>query len=200
MNPFTLPPEIIAIILSNVSLKDLVRIERTSKKIQSFCLWEIGRRIKAGSSIDAWAILIHLGQTKAIPTRFDPKSKMVYYSVPMDPIEIHAMFDHRRQIPCFVFCKESSQGQPISDSANQDDFNITVEQGMVEGKTVEVDVKGKLCQIHAALTRVPTPLSSPTIEKTNQETMDVQPIAPSPLTYIVKVTEMCLPLSHLSAH
>lgn len=55
-----LPSEILTEILSYLSIKDLVRIERTCKLLQSYALSEIERRIRRGSSKDEWGILVSM--------------------------------------------------------------------------------------------------------------------------------------------
>ncbi len=53
-----LPAEIILNIFNHLSLKDLVRIERSCKRLQSCALSEIEKRIRKGSSKDEWGILV----------------------------------------------------------------------------------------------------------------------------------------------
>lgn len=54
-----LPTEIYSHILSYMSIKDLVRLERTCRLFQSFALCEIERRlIHSGSTSDEWGILV----------------------------------------------------------------------------------------------------------------------------------------------
>lgn len=54
-----LPTEIYSNILSYMSIKDLVRLERTCRLFQSFALCEIERRlIHSGSTSDEWGILV----------------------------------------------------------------------------------------------------------------------------------------------
>lgn len=55
-----LPSEILTEILSYLSIKDLVRIERTCKLLQCYALSEIERRIRRGSSKDEWGILVSM--------------------------------------------------------------------------------------------------------------------------------------------
>ncbi|KAI7864575.1 hypothetical protein BDF14DRAFT_1833058 [Spinellus fusiger] len=210
----SLPPEIIAHVLHYLPIKDIVLIEQVCKQLQSLSLWEIGRRIQCYDAsmehwMEHWNVLVskvHSGQTKAIPTHFDPKSKQVYYSIPMDPIEINTMFDHKRLIHCSVFNNnnEPSSSTPPPPSPTQDGFTLTVEQGMVEGKTVEVEARGEVCEVHAALTRLPTLSHSALMGDPKALLLRGQPplipLAPSPYTYKVKVTEMRLPLSHVSVH
>lgn len=121
----------------------------------------------------------------------------------MDPVKIKTMFDHRRPIHCSLLRKNS-----IKKSANiryqsysEKGFIITVEKGMQEGKTLQLDVKNELCQVHASLTRLPSGVNN--IHHTKEDSLlkDPQPIksmAPSPLTYTLQITELCLPLSTIA--
>ncbi|KAG0173140.1 hypothetical protein DFQ30_008812 [Apophysomyces sp. BC1015] len=176
-----LPTEIIIAIIENLSFKDLARMERSCRSFQSLILWEIDRRIKK-IKYDDWRIVVHLGHTKAVPIRFDPETKKIFYAITMQPIHISAMFDHGRRIHCSIF-REGLR----SKHCTQDGFVITVEEGMIQGKTVEMDVKGKSCEIHAALTR----------EKNHQQ-QQLRSLAPSICSYTVQVTELRLPLSTMA--
>jgi len=125
----------------------------------------------------------------------------------MDPVKVKTMFDHRRSIHCSLLRKKTSKFQ----SYNQNGFIITVEKGMEEGKTLELDINNEACQVHAALTRLPssvspvnTVLESPLCDgqALKKETLQPQPIktmAPLPLTYTLQITELSLPLSTLAA-
>ncbi|GAN11015.1 hypothetical protein MAM1_0450d10567 [Mucor ambiguus] len=200
-----LPAEIITNILSYMSMTDLVRIERTCRLLQSFSLCEIEKRIIKSS--DEWGILIHLGQVSAKPIGFDAKSKKAYYSVLMDPVKVKTMFDHRRSIHCSLLRKKTSKFQSYS----QNGFIITVEKGMEEGKTLELDIKNEACQVHAALTRLPssvspvnTTLESPLCDgqaskKESLQSQAIKTMAPQPLTYTLQITELSLPLSTFAA-
>lgn len=220
---YLLPAEIITNILSYMSMTDLVRIERTCRLFQSFSLCEIEKRIIKSS--DEWGILvsyytcdnqrhtlnqcaqIHLGQVSAKPVGFDAKSKKAYYSVLMDPVKIKTMFDHRRPIHCSLLRKKTSKFQSYS----QNGFIITVEKGMEEGKTLELDINNEACQVHAALTRLPssvspvnTTLESPlcdgqALKKESLQSQPIKTMAPLPLTYTLQITELSLPLSTLAA-
>ncbi|KAK4510953.1 uncharacterized protein ATC70_000062 [Mucor velutinosus] len=202
---YLLPAEIITNILSYMSMTDLVRIERTCRLFQSFSLCEIEKRIIKSS--DEWGILIHLGQVSAKPIGFDAKSKRAYYSVLMDPVKVKTMFDHRRPIHCSLLRKKTSKFQSYS----QNGFIITVEKGMEEGKTLELDINNEACQVHAALTRLPSSVSpiNTTLEASlcngqalKKQSLQLPPIktmAPQPLTYTLQITELSLPLSTLAA-
>lgn len=72
---------------------------------------------------------------------------------------------------------------------------------MQEGKTLQLDVKNELCQVHASLSRLPSGVNN--IHHTKEDSLlkDPQPIksmAPSPLTYTLQITELCLPLSTIA--
>ncbi|KAG0174700.1 hypothetical protein DFQ28_007573 [Apophysomyces sp. BC1034] len=200
-----LPPEIITIVLEHLPLKDLVRAERTSKLIQAFCLREIQRRITTGPLKDDFGVMVHLGQTTAQPLRFDPKTKQVYYSVPMNPVEIRAMFDHGRQIHCSLLRRKTAAVAAAAKASQttvptkkpkyliHDGFSIKFEKGMIEGETVQVSIKSQLCQVEAALTRL-AQLPSP-----EQDSKKKLCLAPQPLTYTLQLTEMRLPLSTIAA-
>ncbi|KAI8063715.1 uncharacterized protein B0P05DRAFT_555400 [Gilbertella persicaria] len=196
------PTEIISNILSYMSIKDLTKLERTSRLFQAFTLNEIENRIiKSGK--DEWGILIHLGQVSAKPLRFDPKTKKTYYSILMDPVKIKTMFDHRRSVHCSLLKKNKTTK---FQSFNEKGFIITVEKGMQEGKTLELNIKNEACQVHAALTRLPS-----SSVNTNDQALCgkqeikkeiVQPIksmAPAPLLYTLQITELSLPLSTIAA-
>ncbi|KAI7871857.1 hypothetical protein BDF14DRAFT_1718364 [Spinellus fusiger] len=185
INFFVLPLELISIVMQHLPLKDLVRIERTSKLIQNFCLYEIQRRIISQPDNQKWSLMVHLGQTIALPYRFDTKTKTISYSVPMDPVHINTMFDHRRQIHCSLL-----QSTPKSKCNLIEDFSITIEKGMVEGNAENIDIPGKLCRFEASLTRLATP---PREENDSKKLL----LAPPPLTYTIQVTQMHLPLSTL---
>ncbi|KAI9009954.1 hypothetical protein CLU79DRAFT_774697 [Phycomyces nitens] len=179
-----LPHEIISIVMTHLPLKDLVRIERTSKLIQDFCLEEIERRMSSGSTANQWGLMIHLGQTIAAPSQFDPKTKTVSYSVPMDPVHINTMFDHRRQIHCSLLKRIPSS----TDYDLCEPFVISIQKGMTQGSTQDVDIQGKLCHVQASITRLPTP------ENSDKKLL----LAPAPLTYAIQVSQMRLPLSTLA--
>ncbi|ORZ09503.1 hypothetical protein BCR42DRAFT_423543 [Absidia repens] len=165
------PSEITQIILEHLPIRDLIRAERTSKLLQLFCLSEIERRIKTGSLKDEFGVLIHLGQAQARPLQFDPITKTVQYSIPMDPITINTMYDHRRNIQCSLLRKQHKLDSVVSTTKkinylSQHGFTIPVEKGMTEGKTVQIS---KLS------------------------------LAPIPLSYSLQVTSMRLPLSTIAA-
>ncbi|KAL0074007.1 hypothetical protein J3Q64DRAFT_1734637 [Phycomyces blakesleeanus] len=184
-----LPHEIISIVMNHLPLKDLVRIERTSKLIQDFCLEEIEHRMSSGSAAQEWGLMIHLGQTIASPSQFDPKTKTIAYSVPMDPVNINTMFDHRRQIHCSLLRRiPSTPNYNLSEP-----FVITIQKGMAEGHTEQLDIQGKLCQVQASITRLVTPSQEGQDDK-NKKLI----LAPAPLTYALQVTQMRLPLSTLA--
>ncbi|KAF7725990.1 hypothetical protein EC973_009136 [Apophysomyces ossiformis] len=197
-----LPPEIIAIVLEHLPLKDLVRAERTSKFFQAYCLREIQRRITNGPLKDEWGVMVHLGQTIAQPLRFDPQTKQVFYSVPMDPIRVNSMYDHGRQIHCSLLRRKPIAAKQPNQSTTakkpkyliRDGFSIKFQKGMNEGETVNISIKSQLCQVQAALTRLACQL--PSHKDDNKKKLL---LAPSPLTYTLKVTEMCLPLSTVAA-
>ncbi|KAG0744998.1 hypothetical protein G6F57_002792 [Rhizopus arrhizus] len=157
------------------------------------------RIIREESSNDKWGILvkIHLGEIKAQPIRFDTFTKKAYFSIFMDPVNIKTMFDHNRLIHCALTKKDDES------YATNNKFVITVEKGMTEGRTIQVDVQNELCQVQAELTRLPTPPPSPQLdEKENyfKQPLDlVTPLAPAPLTYTLQITELCLPLSTIAA-
>ncbi|KAG2210988.1 hypothetical protein INT47_000148 [Mucor saturninus] len=202
---YSLPSEIISNIFEYVSMTDLVRVERTCKLFQSFALCEIEKRI-IRSSKDEWGILIHLGQVLANPVRFDPETKLAYYAVAMDPVKIKTMFDHRRPIHCSLLRKSMTKksNNIRYQSYSEKGFIITVEKGMQEGKTLQLDVKNELCQVHASLTRLPSAANIHHQQHTKEENTllkSAQPIksmAPSPLTYTLQITELCLPLSTIA--
>jgi hypothetical protein len=139
-----------------------------------------------------------------MPIRFDSKTKKAYYSILMDPVKIKTMFDHRRPVHCSLLRKKTSSRYQ---SFNENGFIITVEKGMEEGKTLELDIKNDSCQVHAALTRLPSDshLNQPLCDGNQplkKEMLQPQPIksmAPPPLTYTLQVTELSLPLSTLAA-
>ena len=127
----------------------------------------------------------------------------------MDPVKVKTMFDHRRPIHCSLLRKKTAKFQ----SYNQNGFIITVEKGMEEGKTLELDIKNEACQVHAALTRLP---SASAVNNTLESSLcdgqalkkeilrptQPQPIktmAPTPLTYTLQITELSLPLSTIAA-
>lgn len=121
----------------------------------------------------------------------------------MDPVKIKTMFDHRRPIHCSLlrknFTKKSSNIK--YQSYSEKGFIITVEKGMQEGKTLQLDVKNELCQVHASLTRLPSAANIHHHSKEDSPLKDPQPIksmAPSPLTYTLQITELCLPLSTIA--
>ncbi|KAI8344807.1 hypothetical protein BC941DRAFT_409680 [Chlamydoabsidia padenii] len=205
----TLPVEIVTNIFLYLSIQDLARLERTCKCFQQLTLHEIDRRIKTCSLHEDWDILIHLGQVVVTPARFDIRTKKVFYSVPMDPIRIKAMYDHQRQIHCALsFASHSNNNNK---RRTYDGLQIIVKEGMKEGITEQVDVQGHDgCELHASLTKlqqdqyqqqqhlVPSSLyqhseggqsilSSPSVEL----------LAPLPLIYSIQVDELSLPLSKL---
>lgn len=145
-------------------------------------------------SVYTYLFQIHLGQVMAQPIRFDPVSKMAYYSIMMDPVKIKTMFDHKRPIHCSLLRKNNS------DYGSKNAFVITVEKGMKEGKTIQMDIKNDLCQVQAELTRLPTPPPSPELQKQDYfKTDSISSLAPAPLTYTLQITELCLPLSTIAA-
>ncbi|OBZ87322.1 hypothetical protein A0J61_04627 [Choanephora cucurbitarum] len=197
-----LPSEIISTIMSYMSIKDLARMERTSRLFQAFALQEIEHRIiKSSSNSDEWGVLIHLGQASAKPIRFDSRTKKAYYSILMDPVKIKTMFDHRRSVHCSLLRKNKTTKYQ---SFNEKGFIITVEKGMQEGKTVELDIKNDACQVHAALTRLPSSVNTNdpvSCGKQQTKLENVQPIksmAPTPLLYTLQITELSLPLSTIA--
>ncbi|KAI8646990.1 hypothetical protein BD408DRAFT_409015 [Parasitella parasitica] len=196
-----LPTEIITNILGYMSITDLVCIERVCRSFQSFSLCEIEKRII--KSNDEWGVLIHLSQVCAKPTRFDTTTKKAYYSILMDPVKVKTMFDHRRPIHCSLLRKRTPRFQ----SYNQNGFIITVEKGMGEGKTLQLDVKNEVCQVHAALTRLPSSFSTTLDSSLRDDQAQKQEIlpattkimAPLPLIYTLQITELSLPLSTIAA-
>lgn len=123
----------------------------------------------------------------------------------MDPVKIKTMFDHRRPIHCSLLRKSNSIKKPANikyQSYSEKGFIITVEKGMQEGKTLQLDVKNELCQVHASLTRLSSVANNNQHTKQEQSLLkDLQPIksmAPSPLTYTLQITELCLPLSTIA--
>ncbi|EIE89775.1 hypothetical protein G6F46_006424 [Rhizopus delemar] len=184
-----LPAEIILNIFNHLSLKDLVRIERSCKRLQSCALSEIEKRIRKGSTKDEWGILVHLGQVNAEPQRFDTVTKKAYYSIQMDPVKIKSMFE-KRQIHCSLLRKNSE------DYDTKNKFTIHVQKGMEAGKRIEIDVKNESCQVQAQLTRLPHPTRSLIQHDPKQPLI---PLAPSPFIYTLQLTELCLPLSTLAA-
>ncbi|KAI8090014.1 uncharacterized protein BX664DRAFT_334489 [Halteromyces radiatus] len=180
------PPEITQIILEYLPIKDLVRAERTSKLLQLFCLSEIERRIKTGALKDEFGLLIHIGQTTAQPQQFDPITKTVQYIIPMDPITINTMYDHRRHIQCSLLRKQLIGNKYLS----QHGFTIPVEKGMVEGKTIPFAIQDKHYQLDGSLTRM-----EPVTNKSSKKLS----LAPTPLSYSLQVTGMRLPLSTIAA-
>lgn len=123
----------------------------------------------------------------ANPIYFDPKTKMAYYSIQMNPVTIKTMFDHKRSIHCSLLRKKLNKYQ----SFDENGLVITVEKGMTEGKSIQVNINNKSCQVDAALTRL-----------SHSQKGFVQPvksIAPAPLTYTLQITKLSLPLSTLAA-
>jgi hypothetical protein len=133
----------------------------------------------------------------------------------MDPVRIKTMFDHRRPIHCSLLRKNSNNNHKSASSQlqenkmkyqsyNEKGFIITVEKGMVEGKTIQLDVKNELCQVHASLTRLSPTADIHRQHDTKEETTiskNSQPIrsmAPPPLTYTLQITELSLPLSTIA--
>jgi hypothetical protein len=118
----------------------------------------------------------------------------------MDPVKIKTMFDHRRPVHCSLLRKKTSSRYQ---SFNGNGFIITVEKGMEEGKTLELDIKNDSCQVHAALTRLPSdilqPLCDQSLKKEMLQPQPIQSMAPAPLTYTLQITELSLPLSTLAA-
>ncbi|RCI04548.1 hypothetical protein CU098_013083 [Rhizopus stolonifer] len=194
MNSLLLPSEIISHIFGYLTIKDLARVECTCKKLQSFSLSEMGRRIMKDQ--DTWGILIHLGEIKAQPIRFDAVKKQAYFSILMDPVNIKTMFDHNRPVHCSLIRKDD----PEFDTKSE--FIMTVEKGMAEGKKIQMDVQNELCKVQAELTRLPTPPPSPQLDQQAhyfKQPIDlVTPLAPAPLAYTLQITELCLPLSTLA--
>ncbi|KAI9486496.1 MAG: hypothetical protein EXX96DRAFT_516570 [Benjaminiella poitrasii] len=197
------PTEIITNILGYMPIDDLARLERTCRLFQSYALYEIERRIiKPSSTQDEWGVLIHLGQAVAHPTRFDCKTKKAYYSITMDPVKVKTMFDHRRSIHCSLLRKKCNKYQTFNNG--EDSFVITVEKGMEEGKTVELNIENKSCQVHATLTRLPI-ISHPNDELLQELKKEfkssphpIKSMAPDPLTYTLQITELTLPLSTIA--
>lgn len=132
----------------------------------------------------------------------------------MDPVKIKTMFDHRRPIHCSLLRKNSnhskskvSQQQQQTNikyqSYSEKGFIITVEKGMQEGKTVQLDVKNELCQVHASLTRLPSAVEfhqHHTKEETalSKSPQPIKSMAPPPLLYTLQITELSLPLSTIA--
>lgn len=124
----------------------------------------------------------------------------------MDPVKIKTMFDHRRPVHCSLLRKKTSSRYQ---SFNEKGFIITVEKGMEEGKTLELDIQNDSCQVHAALTRLPTdnhlftgnqPLcDGQPLKKEMLQPQPIKSMAPTPLTYTLQITELSLPLSTLAA-
>lgn len=130
---------------------------------------------------------VHVDQVSASPIHFDPKTKTACYSVQMDPVTIKTMFDHKRSIHCSLLRKKLNKYQ----SFDENGLVITLEKGMTEGKPIQVNIKNKSCQVHAALTRLPY--------LQNEFVQPVKSIAPTPLTYTLQITQLSLPLSTLAA-
>jgi hypothetical protein len=131
------------------------------------------------------------------PARFDIQTKKVFYSVPMDPIRIKAMYDHRRQIHCALSFASNKK-------RTYDGLQIIVKEGMKEGITEQVDVQGHDgCELHASLTklqRLPPPSIYPPSQQPHHRQEDQIPatiLAPLPLVYTIQVDELSLPLSKL---
>ncbi|KAI8089400.1 uncharacterized protein BX664DRAFT_332924 [Halteromyces radiatus] len=190
MKLLLLPNEIVSNIFLYLSIQDLARIERTCQCFQSWALYEIERRIKTCSLHEDWDILIHLGHVVVTPARFDPRTKKVFYSVPMDPIRIKTMYDHRREIHCGLSWSCSNNKQRWA----YDGLQIIVEEGMKEGITEQVDIQGNGgCELHASLTRLQQQLEY----QQNDHVLPIEWIAPLPLIYSIQVDELSLPLSKL---
>lgn len=154
------------------------------------------------------------------PARFDIRTKKVFYSVPMDPIRIKTMYDHRRQIHCALSwsCSSNSKERRWT----YDGLQIVLEEGMKEGITEQIDVQGKGgCELHASLTRLQQqqqqqrqhkqsyqqlPQSDdidhidqqhPPLISSSTTSNSINRIAPLPLIYSIQVDELSLPLSKL---
>ncbi|GAA5805809.1 hypothetical protein HPULCUR_011335 [Helicostylum pulchrum] len=198
---YSLPTEIISNIFEYVSINDLVRIESTCRLFQSFALCEIEKRI-IRSTRDEWGILIHLGQVIAKPIRFDSRTKMAYYSIVMDPVKIKTMFDHRRPIHCSLLRKNHTKlslSEIKYQSYSEKGFIINIEKGMEEGKSLQLNVKNELCQVHASLTRLASPvLIQQTILNDKKLPQPIKSMAPPPLTYTLQITQLSLPLSTIA--
>ncbi|CAO3625206.1 unnamed protein product [Cunninghamella echinulata] len=188
------PSEITQLILEHLPIKDLVRIEHTSKLLQLFCLKEIERRIKNSMLEEEFDILIHLGQVTAKPTRFDPITKTVQYTLPMEPITIKTMYDHRRNIHCSLLRRKSQED--ALKYLPESNFMIPLEKGMAEGQPINISVDGKICHIDACLTRTSNHSSSASLDNNKNKPLS---LAPVPSLYSLQVTSMRLPLSTIAA-
>ncbi|CAO3609891.1 unnamed protein product [Cunninghamella blakesleeana] len=188
------PSEITQLILEYLPIKDLVRIERTSKLIQIFCLKEIERRMKNSMIKEEFDVMIHLGQVTAKPIKFDPMTKTIQYTLPMEPITIKTMYDNRRNIHCSLLRKKLSNDQ--LDYLQESNFTIPLEKGMIENKPIHISVDGKVCHIDACLTR--TSMNQHQKLKEDDKNKPLS-FAPVPSLYSLQVTSMRLPLSTIAA-
>ncbi|KAI9248611.1 hypothetical protein BY458DRAFT_464916 [Sporodiniella umbellata] len=173
-----LPAEILTYIFQYLSVKDLVRTERTCKQLQAYSLSELEKRVQ---KIE-WAISIHLGQAKTQHVTFDTVTKKAHYSILMDPVNIKSMFDRQKSIHCSLLKQDAGQ--------QQHNFVMTIQKGMAEGAQVQLDVHNKVCQVQAQVIRLP---SAP---KTQSK---LDSLAPSLFHYTLQITQLSLPLSTLAA-
>jgi hypothetical protein len=179
-----IPLELICLVLQQMSIEDLVRIERTSRHIQSLVLYEIEKRIRhwsegssSGDEQLKWRMLVHLSEQEARPYKFDPVTKQVTCEVPMKPIEIRLCWDHRREVHCQLLQRQNNPSSSAVKSIN-DGFTFTLEPTTPVGKTTECHTKGKRCEIDAAVRK----------EQECGET-----------TYALQVTELRVPLELLAS-
>ncbi|CAO3681534.1 unnamed protein product [Umbelopsis vinacea] len=176
------PIELICLILQQMNIEDLVRIERTSRHIQSLVLYEIQQRIQHWNQTSQnadeqlkWRMLVHLSEQEARPWKFDPITKQVTCKVPMEPVEIRLCWDHRREVHCQLL--QRSAGQETVKNVN-DGVVFTLEPTTPLGRTTEWHTKGKVCEVDAAVTK----------EQDCGET-----------TYALQVTELRVPLELLAS-
>ncbi|KAH8554627.1 hypothetical protein BGW37DRAFT_480459 [Umbelopsis sp. PMI_123] len=154
-----IPLEIICLVLEQMSIEDLVRIERTSRHIQSLVLYEIEKRIQhwnegsnKGDERLKWRMLVHLSEQEARPYKFDPITKQVTCEVAMDPVEIRLCWDHKRDVHCQLLQRQNDPSNTAVKNIN-DDFTFTLEPTTPLGKTTEWHTKGKLCEVNGAVTK-----------------------------------------------
>ncbi|KAI8064659.1 hypothetical protein BC940DRAFT_242061 [Gongronella butleri] len=183
MRLLSLPYEIICNVFSYLSLRDLLLLERTNKRLQIWVLMEIERRILLNSRYEDWNILIHSGFAVVKPAWFDMQKKKVFYSVPMDPILIKVAHQ-RRKIHC-ALSHSSSNGSFLR---LYDGVTIIINAGMPVGTTEQVDIQGDWCEIHASLTRIPQPQDDLALSES---------LSSIPFMYSFRVCKLALPLSTL---
>jgi hypothetical protein len=178
-----IPIEVICMIMQQMDIVDLVRIERTCKQIQHMVLREIQKRIEnwnqcSRSADDQLRMLVHLSEQEAKPCKFDPITRKVTCKVPMDPVEIRLCWDHRRQVHCQLLERQSNAQKRDNVKVINDGIVFTLEPSTPVGQTTECFTKGKFCEIDAAVTK----------EQDCGETM-----------YALKVTELRVPLELLAS-